>query len=142
MYRITSYNVCYTKLLRKSHQKAQKAIETGIFKDEIHPIMTSNASITQDDGVRFNQTIEALNKLKPIFDKLSGTVTAGNSSQVSDGACSLIVCTESKAKELNLEPLGFIKDYAYAGLDANRMGFRITSYNVCYTKLLRLKKSY
>ncbi|MDY3201342.1 MAG: thiolase family protein [Arcobacter sp.] len=106
----------------KSHQKAQKAIETGIFKDEIHPIMTSNASITQDDGVRFNQTIEALNKLKPIFDRLSGTVTAGNSSQVSDGACSLIVCSESKAKELNLEPLGFIKDYAYAGLDANRMG--------------------
>ncbi|MGE4463305.1 MAG: acetyl-CoA C-acyltransferase, partial [Arcobacter sp.] len=102
--------------------KAQKAIETGIFKDEIHPIMTSNASITQDDGVRFNQTIEALNKLKPIFNRLSGTVTAGNSSQVSDGACSLIVCSESKAKELNLEPLGFIKDYAYAGLDANRMG--------------------
>jgi acetyl-CoA acetyltransferase family protein len=105
-----------------SHKKAQKAIESGIFKDEIHPIMTKNASISNDDGVRFNQTIEALNKLNPIFEKVGGTVTAGNSSQVSDGACSLIVCTESKAKELNLEPLGFITDYAYAGLDANRMG--------------------
>jgi len=96
--------------------------ELGKFKDEIHPIMTKNASLLQDDGVRFNQTIEALSKLNPIFDRLSGTVTAGNSSQVSDGACSLIVCTESKAKELNLEPLGFIKDYAYAGVDAHRMG--------------------
>lgn len=105
-----------------SHKKAQKAIEDGIFKDEIHPIMTKNASISNDDGVRFNQTIEALNKLNPIFEKVGGTVTAGNSSQVSDGACSLIVCTESKAKELNLEPLGFITNYAYAGLDAHRMG--------------------
>ena len=105
-----------------SHLKTQKAIELGKFKDEIHPIMTKNASLLQDDGVRFNQTIEALSKLNPIFDRLSGTVTAGNSSQVSDGACSLIVCTESKAKELNLEPLGFIKDYAYEGVDAHRMG--------------------
>lgn len=105
-----------------SHKKAQKAIEAGIFKDEIHPIMTKNASISNDDGVRFNQTIEALNKLNPIFERVGGTVTAGNSSQVSDGACSLIVCTESKAKGLNLEPIGFITDYAYAGLDAHRMG--------------------
>lgn len=105
-----------------SHLKAQKAIEDGILAEEIHPIMTKDSSIVDDDGVRFNQTIGALSKLRPIFDRLSGTVTAGNSSQVSDGACSLIVCTESKAKELNIEPLGFVNDYAYAGLDANRMG--------------------
>lgn len=105
-----------------SHKKAQKAIEAGVFKDEIHPIMTKNASMIDDDGVRFNQTIESLNKLNPIFIRDGGTVTAGNSSQVSDGACSLIVCTESKAKELNFEPIGFISDYSYAGLDAHRMG--------------------
>lgn len=105
-----------------SHVKAQKAIESGVLKDEIHEVMTKDSSIIDDDGVRFNQTIQALGKLRPIFDRLSGTVTAGNSSQVSDGACSLIVTTESKAKELNLEPLGFISDYAYAGLDAHRMG--------------------
>lgn len=105
-----------------SHKKAQKAIEAGVFKDEIHPIMTKNASMIDDDGVRFNQTIESLSKLNPIFIKDGGTVTAGNSSQVSDGACSLIICTESKAKELNLEPIGFISDYSYAGLDAHRMG--------------------
>lgn len=105
-----------------SHLKAQKAIESGVFKDEIHPIMTKNASITNDDGVRFNQTIDSLSKLNPIFERVGGTVTAGNSSQVSDGACSLIVCSESKAKELNLEPIGYISDYSYAGLDAHRMG--------------------
>lgn len=105
-----------------SHLKAQKAIEDGVLKDEIHPIMTKDASIIDDDGVRFNQNIQSLSKLRPIFDRLSGTVTAGNSSQVSDGACSLIVTTESKAKELNLEPLGFISDYSYTGLEASRMG--------------------
>ncbi len=105
-----------------SHLKAQKAIESGVFKDEIHPIMTKNASLSSDDGVRFNQTSEALSKLNPIFERVGGTVTAGNSSQVSDGACSLIVCSESKARELNLEPIGYISDYAYAGLDAHRMG--------------------
>lgn len=105
-----------------SHLKAQNAIESGILADEIHPIMTKNGAIMQDDGVRFAQNIEALGKLHPIFEKVGGTVTAGNSSQVSDGACCLIVCSESKAKELNLEPIGFIKDYAYAGLDAHRMG--------------------
>lgn len=104
-----------------SHLKAQKAIESRILADEIHPIMTKDASIIDDDGVRFGQNMASLQKLRPIFDKF-GTVTAGNSSQVSDGACSLIVTTESKAKELNLEPLGFVSDYAYAGLDAHRMG--------------------
>lgn len=105
-----------------SHLKAQKAIENGILAQEIHPIMTKDASIIDDDGVRLNQTIEAIAKLRPIFDRLSGTVTAGNSSQVSDGAGILIITTESKANELGLEPLGFITDYSYAGLDAHRMG--------------------
>lgn len=105
-----------------SHLKAQKAIEDGIFKNEIHPIMTKDASISDDDGVRFNQTTEALNKLKPIFERNIGTVTAGNSSQVSDGAAMLILTTEKKAQELGIEPIGFIKDYSYAGLDAHRMG--------------------
>ena len=83
--------------------------------------MTKESSIIDDDGIRFNQTKEALSKLRPIFDR-NGTVTAGNSSQVSDGAAMLILCTESKAKALGLEPIGFIKEYAYAGLDAHRMG--------------------
>ncbi len=105
-----------------SHHKAQKAQENKIFEEEIHPIMTKDSSFLEDDGIRLNQTIEALTKLRPIFDKTSGSVTAGNSSQVSDGAAMIILTTESKAKELGVEPIGFIKDYAYAGLDASRMG--------------------
>lgn len=105
-----------------SHLKAQKAIENGILTQEIHPIMTKDTSILEDDGVRYNQTYKALAKLRPIFDKHSGTVTAGNSSQVSDGASMLIITTESKAKSLGIEPLGFITDYTYVGLDAARMG--------------------
>ena len=105
----------------RSHLKAQRAIEEDIYGDEIHPVMSKEGSISEDDGVRFNQTMQALGKLRPIFDK-NGTVTAGNSSQVSDGAAFLIVCSESKAKELNLDPIAYITDYAYAGLDASRMG--------------------
>lgn len=109
------------KYALNSHLKAQKAIESGIFKNEIHPIMTKDASIIDDDGVRFNQTLQALEKLRAFFDK-NGTVTAANSSQVSDGASMLILTSEKNAQKLNLEPLGFIRDYAYAGLDAHRMG--------------------
>lgn len=105
----------------KSHQKAEEAIKNEIFKDEIHPIITKSGSFYEDDGVRFGQNIQALSKLRTIFDS-HGTVTAGNSSQVSDGAAMLIVCSESKAKELGVEPIGFIKDYAYAGLDPDKMG--------------------
>jgi len=110
------------KYALNSHLKAEIAIKGKVLSDEIHPIMTKDAGIVDDDGVRYGQNIQALSKLRPIFDRLSGTVTAGNSSQVSDGACSLIVTTESKAKELNLEPIGYVSDYAYAGLDAHRMG--------------------
>jgi acetyl-CoA C-acetyltransferase len=105
-----------------SHLKAQKAQENNVLNDEIHPIMTKDSAFFLDDGIRFKQTNKALGRLKPIFDRISGTVTAGNSSQVSDGACMLIVTTMSKAKELNLEPLGIVRDYAYAGLEASRMG--------------------
>jgi len=105
-----------------SHLKAQKAQENNAWESEIHPIMTKDSAFLKDDGIRYHQTKVALGKLKPIFDRVSGTVTAGNSSQVSDGACMLIVTTLSKAKELNLEPLGVVKDYAYAGLEASRMG--------------------
>jgi len=106
----------------KSHLKAQKATQDGVFKDEIHPIISKDSSIFEDDGIRLNQTIEALGKLRPIFDRTAGSVTAGNSSQVSDGACMMIVCKESYAKKLGLEPLGFVSEYTYVGLEAQRMG--------------------
>jgi len=106
----------------QSHLKAQAAQEKNILQDEIHPIITKETSFFKDNGIRFNQNMKALEKLKPIFDKNAGTVSAGNSSQISDGACMLILSTEKKAKELGLKILGVIKDYAYVGLEAKRMG--------------------
>ncbi|WP_284452687.1 thiolase family protein [Parachlamydia acanthamoebae] len=75
-----------------------------------------------DDGPREGTSLEGLAKLKPAFDSLTGTVTAGNSSQITDGAVALLVMSESKAKELGLQPIGYLVEYAYAGLDPSRMG--------------------
>jgi acetyl-CoA acetyltransferase family protein len=78
--------------------------------------------IEEDEGVRKGQTIEALAKLKPFFEKNTGTVTVGNSSQITDAACAMFVMKESRAKELGLEVLGYLREFAYAGLDPSRMG--------------------
>ncbi len=110
----------------ESHNKAEKAINAGIFKDEIVPIHNNDPKngkmIEEDEGVRKGQTIESLAKLKPFFEKNTGTVTVGNSSQITDAACAMIVMKESKAKELGLEVLGYLREFAYAGLDPARMG--------------------
>jgi acetyl-CoA acyltransferase len=66
--------------------------------------------------------MEALAKLKPYFDRYSGTVTAGNSSQITDGAAALLVMKESRAKELKLTPLGYMRAFAFAGVEPDRMG--------------------
>ncbi|HEV8051653.1 MAG TPA: thiolase family protein [Parachlamydiaceae bacterium] len=108
-----------------SQNRAEKAMNEGRLGEEIEPIPIGPKYTTvqaQDEGPRANQTLEALAKLKPAFDKLTGTVTAGNSSQITDGAAAVLLMKESKAKELGLEPLGYIRDYAAAGLQPNRMG--------------------
>lgn len=110
----------------RSHQKAEAAINAGIFKEEIIPVFNNDEKnslmIEEDEGVRKGQTVEALAKLKPYFEKVTGTVTVGNSSQITDGAAFAILMRESKAKELGLTPLGYIRGFAYAGLDPSRMG--------------------
>lgn len=108
-----------------SQQRAEKAIANGWLDEEIVPTPLApkyNEVQSKDEGPRAGQTLEALDKLKPIFDKLTGTVTAGNSSQVTDGAAAVILMKESKAKELGLKPLGYIRDYAVSGLQPSRMG--------------------
>ncbi len=109
----------------RSHQLAANAIESGLFDDEIVPVPVAPAYkvvAKQDEGVRKGQTIEQLQKLRPYFDRVAGTVTVGNSSQLTDGAAAVIVMTESKAKAMGLKPLGYLKAYAYAGLEPHRMG--------------------
>ncbi len=106
-----------------SHQKAMAA--RVLFKEEIVPVIPSpkyTKIVEVDNGPRENQSMEALAKLKPVFDKYSGTVTAGNSSQITDGAAALLVMKESLAQELKLTPLGFLKSYVSVGVEPHRMG--------------------
>ncbi len=109
-----------------SHQRAEKAIASGIFKEEIIPVFNNDEKnsqmIDEDEGVRKGQAIEALAKLKPYFEKGTGTVTVGNSSQITDGAAFAILMRESKARELQLKPLGYIREFAFSGMDPSRMG--------------------
>ena len=108
-----------------SHQKAEASQKNKIFEDEIAPIVYDTVKgliMCDDDGIRYGQNMKDLAKLRPFFDKRNGTVTAGNSSQISDAAAAVVLMSESKAKELGLEPLGYLSNFAYAGLDPNRMG--------------------
>lgn len=109
----------------QSHNRAEKATETGILAEEIMPVAVPpkyNKVVEKDNGIRYGQSMEALGKLKPVFDKRNGTVTAGNASQITDGAAMLLVMEEEKAKAMGYEPLGRIKSFAFAGLDPKRMG--------------------
>lgn len=108
-----------------SHQKATVAMTSGRLAEEIIPVPTPpkyEGVVMADDGPRSNQTMEALQKLRPFFDRVNGTVTAGTSSQVTDGAAALMMMPEEKAQELGLEPLGYLVDYAFASLDGVHMG--------------------
>jgi acetyl-CoA acyltransferase len=118
----------------KSHQKAVNAIESGKFKDEIVPIEVTeiflDASekrqerkyvVDTDEGPRKDSTKEALAKLKPVFDA-GGSVTAGNSSQTSDGAAFVMIVSEKMLKELNVKPLAKLLSYHVSGLEPRIMG--------------------
>lgn len=109
----------------QSHQRAEMAIDNKLFSSEILPIVhdTRHGGVLEnDDGIRKGQNMKALGKLRPFFDRKYGTVTAGNSSQVSDGAAGVVLMLESRAKEMGLTPLGYLKDHVYVGLEAARMG--------------------
>lgn len=104
----------------ESHRKAADAGER--LAAEITPVYRDGRPVTDDNGIRKEQSLQALAKLKPVFDRRFGTVTAGNASQITDGAVALLVMSESKARELGYKPLGALTGYAYAGCDPTRMG--------------------
>ena len=109
------------KFALASHLKA--AASRARLREEIMTVYLPNGKFVQDDnGVREQQTMEALAKLRPVFAKNGGTVTAGNASQITDGSVALLVMSEERARELNLKPLGYLRSYAYAGVDPQRMG--------------------
>lgn len=108
-----------------SQQRVIKAINEGRLQQEIVPIPVPPAYDkiqVNDEGPRADTTLEGLSKLKPVFDKYTGTVTAGNASQVTDGAAAVLLMRESKAKELGLTPMGYIIAQSVAALEPNRMG--------------------
>ena len=104
----------------ESHTKALAALDA--LKKEIAPIHLKGRAIQADNGIRDDSTPERLARLRTIFDKRTGSVTAGNSSQITDGAVALLVGTEDAARRLGIEPLGRLTAYAYAGCDPARMG--------------------
>ena len=118
----------------ESHMKAAAAWQAGKFKDEVVPITvkevyvdennkkkTREYIVDKDEGIRADTTVEGLSKLKPVF-ALGGTVTAGNSSQTSDGAAFVLVMSEKMVKQLNLKPIARMVSYAAAGVDPRIMG--------------------
>jgi acetyl-CoA C-acetyltransferase/acetyl-CoA acyltransferase len=109
----------------ESYRRAEAAIESGRLSAEVAPAIALDAesgAVTKDDGPRAGLTLEKLAKLPPYFDRRNGTVTVGNSCQITDGAVALLVASEERTSELGVAPLGFVSDFAYAGLDPARMG--------------------
>jgi len=106
-----------------SHQRAAAAWKRGFFAGEVArltPAQTGGQAVDYDTGPRPNQTLEALGKLRPLFDARNGTVTAGNSCPITDGAAAVVLTLAGQNGES--EPLGYIRDYAEAGCDPRRMG--------------------
>ncbi len=112
-----------------SHMKAAAAVESGKFSDEIVPLQVRTRAdgawrsfvFSTDEGPRADTTVEGLAKLKPVFDP-RGTVTAGNASQINDGAAAVVVMGDDKARELGLEPIAFVRQWAVAGVEPDVMG--------------------
>ena len=100
----------------RSHQLAHRATEEGRFEREIIPFQVNGDTYTTDQGIRPDTNIETLSQLKPAF-KEDGKITAGNSSQVSDGASAVLLMTAEKAKELGLQPRAKIVDQTAVGVD-------------------------
>jgi acetyl-CoA acyltransferase len=117
----------------RSHQRAAKAIREGKFKDEIVPVEVTVRKVEnnklvektilfeEDEGVRPDTNMETLAKLRPAFS-VNGTVTAGNASQMSDGAAAVMVMDREKAESLGLKPLGKFRSFAVAGVPPEVMG--------------------
>jgi acetyl-CoA acyltransferase len=103
-----------------SHQRAAVATAEGRFREQIvttYPRPDYDEAVSADNGVRGDSSMDALGGLRPVFDKRYGTLTAGNSSPITDGGSAVLLMSEEKAKADGFEPLGYIRSFAYASLD-------------------------
>ncbi|MHA7881577.1 acetyl-CoA C-acetyltransferase [Nitratireductor rhodophyticola] len=122
----------------ESHQRLTRAQKNGVLKGEVIPAVTREGVLYEhDDGVRPDTSMERLAKLKPVFEKPYGSVTPGNSSQITDGASWVVLASEDAVKKHGLTPLAQIVDSAWSGLDPSIMGLGPT---LCSTALLERHK--
>ena len=108
------------KFALQSHKRAAAATASGRFKDEVMTVVvppTFDKVVESDNLIRGESTLEAMAKLKPVFDRKYGTITAGNSSPLTDGAAAVLMMSEDKAKAMGIKPLGYLKSYAFAAID-------------------------
>ena len=114
------------KLAVESHNRAERATQAGYFKDQIMPVMlkTRKGEVAYDTDEHFRPgcTIEELGKLKPVFIKENGTVTAGNASGINDAAAAVVLMEAGAAKARGVKPLARLVAYAHAGVDPKYMG--------------------
>jgi acetyl-CoA acyltransferase len=104
----------------QSHTRAAAATQNGRFKEEVMTVVVPpkyETVVETDNLIRGDSTLEGLAKLKPVFDRKYGTITAGNSSPLTDGAAVVLLMSEEKAKAAGIKPIGYIKSYAYAAID-------------------------
>jgi len=104
----------------RSHSNAARAWADGTFRHEVMRVLVPpqfEQVVSEDNIVRKDSQLDAYAKLKPVFDKKYGSITAGNSSPLTDGAAALVVMAQDKARALGMRPLGFLKEYAYAAVD-------------------------
>lgn len=109
----------------QSHLKAAAAQKSGRLDEETVTVFVPpkyNDYVKQDIGPRADQSIEALTKLKPFFDRKYGTITVGNACPITDGAAAVLMMSRARAQELGHKPIASIRGYAYAGLEPERMG--------------------
>jgi acetyl-CoA acyltransferase len=103
-----------------SHQRSAAATADGRFAQQIAPAFPPpryDKAVTADNGIRGDSSLEALEKLKPVFDRRYGTLTAGNSSPLTDGGSAVLLMSEAKAKALGITPLGYLRSYAFSALN-------------------------
>jgi acetyl-CoA acetyltransferase family protein len=105
----------------RSHQRALEAYQQGHLRAELMPVKTDKTVVDRDEGPRADTSLEKLARLKPAF-RAGGSVTAGNSSSLNDGACALLIASARKASELGVKPLARILASASAGVDPREMG--------------------
>ncbi|HEX2061003.1 MAG TPA: acetyl-CoA C-acyltransferase, partial [Thermoanaerobaculia bacterium] len=108
------------KFALQSHLRAAEATANGRFKDEVMPVVVPpgfDNVVETDNLIRGDSTLDAMAKLRPVFDRKYGTITAGNASPLTDGAAAVLLMSEDKAKSMGIKPIGFIRSYAYAATD-------------------------